>query len=221
MRKTLALNYSLTAALQRKVQLLIAALPTLCMFLPFVPIMKLADWLDSPAGAAYNPATNGSSVFYLWVLLGLALIIAAMFVGHVIGWLLNMAIAALVLRWPWSRVRAVFLESELPVEWYKAGLSSQSDADAVASQNWSAEKSQGFVRFVLKRGLLAWGVPMFVLMHVGPTLLKGEPFAPKSLLTSMAIWSVAGCAFGVTIWWVHQARERDRALRSDREKESG
>lgn len=200
MQKTLALNYSACAALQRKYQLLIGALPTVCMFLPFVPLLKVADWLDSPAGAAYNPATNGSSVLYLWVLLAFALMIMAMLVGHAIGWLLNMGIAALVLRWPWSRVRGVFLESQIPVEWYKAGLSSQSDADAVASQNWVAEKSQGFARFVLKRGLLAWGVPMFIVMYAGPTFFKGETVTPKGLLTSMAIWAVAGCAFGVSMW---------------------
>ncbi len=221
MRKTLALNYSATAALQRKYQLLIGTLPTLCMFVPFVPIMEVAYWLDSPAGAAYNPATNGSSVFYLWLLLGLAVIIAAMLVGHAIGWLLNMVIAALVLKWPWSRVRGVFLESQLPIDWYKAGLSSQSDADAVASQDWATERRQGFARFVLKRGLLAWGVPMFILMYVGPTFFKGEPVTPQSLLTSIAIWAVASCVFGASMWWVHQAQERRRAQRLARENENG
>ena len=190
----------------------------LCMFAPFVPMMKAANWLDSPAGAAYNPAMNGSSVLFLWVLLAIAGMVAAMLIGHAIGWLLNMVIAALVLRWPWSRVRAVFLESQLPVEWYRAGLSSQSDADAVASQNWAAERSQGFAWFVLKRGLLAWGVPMFIVMYVGPAFLKGEPVTPMGLLSSVAIWAVAGCAFGVSMWWVHQARERDRAQRSAQEK---
>jgi hypothetical protein len=221
MRKTLALNYSATAALQRKVQLLIGALPTLCMFVPFVPMMKVAYWLDSPAGAAYNPATNGSSVLFLWVLLAIVGMVAAMLIGYAIGWLLNMVVAALVLRWPWLWVRAVFLESQLPVGWYRAGLSSQSDADAVASQNWAVERQQGFARFVLKRGLLAWGVPMFVAMYVGPTFFKGDPVTPTRLLTSIAIWTVAGCVVGASIWWVHQAHERDRAQRSAREKESG
>ncbi len=221
MKKMLAFNNSASTALQRKVQVLLWALPMLCMFASFVPMLKVAYWLDSPAGAAYNPATNGSSVLFLWVLVAIAVMIAAMLVGHAIGWLLNMAIAALVLRWPWSRVRAVFLESQLPAEWYRAGLSSQSDADAVASQNWAVERQQGFARFVLKRGLLAWGVPMFILMVIGPTFLKGEPVTSKSLLTSMAIWTFAGCAFGVSMWLVHQAHERDRAKRPAREKENG
>lgn len=221
MKKMLALNYSASAALRRRVQFLLAALPMLCMFAPFVPMLKVAYWLDSPAGAAYNPATNGSSVFFLWVLVAIAVMIAAMLVGHAIGWLLNMAVAALFLRWPWPRVRGVFLESQLPVEWYRAGLSSQSDADAVASQNWAEERQQGFARFVLKRGLLAWGVPMFIVMVVGPTFFEGDPVTPKGLLTSIAIWAVAGCAFGVSMWWVHHAQERDRAKRSARENENG
>ena len=221
MRKMLAINYSATAALQRKFQLLLGALPMLCMFAPFVPIIKVAHWLDSPAGAVYNPATNGSSVFYLWVLLGLAAIITAMLVGHAIGWLLNMAVAGLVLRWPWPRVRAAFLESQFPVEWYQAGLSSQSDADAVASQHWAAERHQGFARFVLKRGLLAWGVPMFIFMYVAPTFLKSDPVTPTRLLTSIAIWMAAGCGFGACMWWVHQAEERRRVKRSVREIDNG
>ena len=214
MRKTLALNYSASAALQRKYQLLIGALPTVCMFVPFVPLMKVAYWLDSPAGSVYNPATNGSSFLIFWVLLGLAVMIAAMLAGHALGWLLNMIIASTCLRWPWVRVRAVFLESQLPVEWYREGVSSQRDADAEASKRWESEKRLGFARFVLMRGVLAWGAPMFIGIYVVPTLLKGESVTLAGLVKSVAIWSVAGCAFGASMWWVHRAREHDRTQRS-------
>ena len=62
---------------------------------------------------------------------------------------------------------------------------------------------------------------MFVAMYVGPTFFKGDPVTPTRLLTSIAIWTVAGCVVGASIWWVYQAHERDRAQRSAQEKESG
>lgn len=66
MRKTLALNYSATAALQRKHQLLIGALPTLCMIVPFVPMMKVAMALGSrrfSGVAASGGLVQGGSFF--------------------------------------------------------------------------------------------------------------------------------------------------------------
>ena len=213
MKKVLALNYSASAALKRKYQVLVGALPMLCMFAPFVPIMKVAYWLDSPAGAAYNPAANGSPFLPLWVVLGLIVMISAMLIGHAIGWLLNVAVSAFLLRWPWNRIRAVYLESQLPADWYKDGIASQGQADATAAQEWEKLRSRGFVSFMLKRGVLAWGAPMFLAMYVLPTIAKGNSVTLAGLLTNFGIWLAAGCAFGACMWWWYESQHRKRCHR--------
>lgn len=211
MKKVLALNYAATAALQRRYQLLVGALPMLCMFLPFVPLLKLAQWLDSPAGAAYDPIANGSPFVVLWGVLGLVVMVTAMLIGHASGWLLNIVISSLFLRWPWSRVRAVYLESQLPTHWYKAGIGSQDQADTAASQEWEAIKSKGIGRFVFKQGVLAWGAPMFIGTYLLPTVFKGQAFTVTDLLRSLCIWGAAGVMFGLSMWWWAESQHRKRS----------
>jgi cyclic lactone autoinducer peptide len=213
MKKVLALNYSASAALKRKYQLLVGALPMLCMFAPFVPMLKVAYWLDSPAGAAYNPAANDSPFLLLWGILGLVVMISALLIGHAFGWLLNMAVSALLLRWPWHRIRAVYLESQLPADWYKDGIASQGQADALAGQEWEELRSRGFVSFLLKRGILSWGAPMFLAMYVLPTSAKGNSVTLAGLLTNVGIWVVAGGAFGACMWWWYESQHRKRSRR--------
>jgi len=211
MKKILALNDSASAALKRKYQVLVGALPMLCMFAPFVPILQLAHWLDSPDGAAYNPAANGSPYLLPWIILGLTLMLSAMLMGHTIGWLLNMLISRLILGWPWARIRSVYLESQLPAEWYKEGISSQGQADAVATQEWESVRSRGFVCYVLRRGVLAWGAPMFLVIYVLPTSTKGAAVTLAGLLASAGIWVVAGIWFGACMWWWNERQNRKRS----------
>ena len=183
----------------------------LCMFAPFVPILKIAHWLDSPAGAAYNPAANGSPYLFLWVILGLIFMLSAMLIGHAIGWLLNMVVSRLILGWPWARIRTVYLESQLPAEWYKEGIASQGQADAAAIQEWEVVRSRGFVRYVLRQGVLAWGAPMFLVMYVLPTSTKGAAVTLTGLLANAGIWIAAGIGFGACMWWWNERQNRKRS----------
>lgn len=211
--KLLALDTRLYPLLRTPVQWLLGALPVVCMFAPYLPLIQVARWLDSPAGAAHNPLANGSSYALAWIVLFVVGMIGSMLVGYGIGWLLNMAVSRLVLRWPWGRVKAIYLHAELPAHWFRDGVRSLAEADDKARQDWEAVRRQGALRFILKRGVLAWGVPMFLVMHVLPSIAKGSPPSLWALAANVAIWAVAGAGFGATMWWWSEAQHRKRATR--------
>ena len=67
---------------------------------------------------------------------------------------------------------------------------------------WEAVRAKGKARFILVRGVLAWGLPMFVLM----TFIVNRP-TPNALLSprnyvifSVFLWGSAGALFGLFAW---------------------
>ncbi len=202
--KLLAFNTLIPGLLRRRYQILIWAAPILLMFAPFLPIIQFAYWLDSPAGASYNPAATGSPYLVAWGVLAAISTIAAMLVGHAIGWLLNGAVSLTLLRWPAEKVRALYLRSEPPHHWFKEGVGSSGEANLRAVQAWEKHRSRGPLRFIVVRGVLAWGGPMFVAMYVIPTATKGVEVAITSIFINLGIWWVAGIFFGTATWWWSQ-----------------
>lgn len=68
---------------------------------------------------------------------------------------------------------------------------------------WESVRAKGRTRFVLQRGVLGWGLPMFVIM----TFVVNRP-GPNALLSprnyvifSAFLWAGAGALFGLAIWW--------------------
>jgi hypothetical protein len=74
---------------------------------------------------------------------------------------------------------------------------------------WSKVRGQGMLRYVLLRGLLCYGLPMFVLMtYVIPH--------PRLTVAQSAVlwWAIAGAGYGVGMWMVQERRFRKVAARS-------
>lgn len=61
----------------------------------------------------------------------------------------------------------------------------------------------------LYRGIFAWGVPMFIALHIVPTLTKAHAFTVGTVVFQIALWSVAGAAFGAVIWCISEANFRN------------
>jgi len=68
---------------------------------------------------------------------------------------------------------------------------------------WAIKRAKGMWRFVLVDGLLAWGVPMFLIMAVGPAVY-GLPFRanPTSMywLWQPLLWAGAALFYGIGTW---------------------
>lgn len=67
---------------------------------------------------------------------------------------------------------------------------------------WSRVRQHGMLRFVLRSGVLFYGVPMFLVM----TFLIPHP--RLSTTQSAALWLLAGLGYGLATWKVQEYRFR-------------
>jgi hypothetical protein len=184
-----------------KYQLAIAGLPIGLMFASFVPLFIVADWMDAQKFVGVGQPGG-------WVVLAVFLVVmlTLMILGYVLGWIANAAISRYVLGWHSELVRAVYLRSEVPVHWLKDGCTAGGDAASMAY--WDAQRKIGALRFIMVRGVLAWGGPMFLVMHVVPTLARSQSFSVGTTLFNLALWTCAGAGFGATIWYGSESNHR-------------
>lgn len=70
-------------------------------------------------------------------------------------------------------------------------------------QQWAETRKRGRFAFLLRTGLLCWGLPMcvfFVAMHM--YLLPGRFLMILAL--NVPIWSVGGLLFGFVMWTINE-----------------
>jgi hypothetical protein len=78
-------------------------------------------------------------------------------------------------------------------------------------ERWQTQRAAGRRRFVLLTGMLAWGVPMFVVM----TFFAKGPAVPRPgfIAVSAVIWLAAGALFGFSVWTVSERKYRKLSSR--------
>ena len=197
----LALNTIVTRALRVRYQIALGAMPIGFMVASCAPSYvfaeKLAAHLGISSTAPIRSHPNGAS----WILGFLAATFCFMVLGYVLGWVLNALIARRILGWPPEEVRAVYLRSQVPSHWLTVGSAGSLDLKAQAMTEWEQRRSIGAARFILHRGVFAWGAPMLLVMYITPTLVRGWSFRLGELLFNFALWALAGAAFGAAIWF--------------------
>ncbi|WP_243042692.1 hypothetical protein [Dyella sedimenti] len=75
-------------------------------------------------------------------------------------------------------------------------------------QRWTKIRKQGMLRFVMRSGVVFYGIPMFVIMTYlipHPRLSTGQ---------SALLWLVAGACYGAALWLVQERRYHRMAGRS-------
>ena len=72
-------------------------------------------------------------------------------------------------------------------------------------ERWSVLRAKGRLRYVLLHGVLAYGLPMFLVMTF---LVRPQPQTPVLLAISAALWAVGGLVFGLIMWHVNERRYR-------------
>lgn len=86
-------------------------------------------------------------------------------------------------------------------------------------ETWQTTRQQGKFKFILIRGLLSWGIPMFVIMTFIFNRSERE-FTTLYLVVNAAIWGVAGIAFGALMWHITENRfNRELDVRNDTSSE--
>jgi hypothetical protein len=204
----LALNNVLPQSMRVKYQIAIAVLPIGLMFASFLLLRPLGSWLWSHFGMPPNSPIKNHPNAGAWIAIFLCSMVALMLLGYAIGWFLNAAIAKYVLGWSTEKVNAVYLQSNVPSHWLKDGLSTSEGAYAQSVAKWETQRKVGALRFIAVLGVLAWGGPMFLAMHLVPTLMKGQGFTMESTLFNTALWACAGAALGAVFWYSSEANYR-------------
>lgn len=204
----LALNLIVPQSMRPKYQFGLAVLPLGLMFASFLLTFQWAAWLATRLGIPEHDAVNGHPNGSTWLALFLGGMVALMVGGYVLGWLINAAIAAFLLKWPAQKIGSVFLRSELPNHWLKEGVQTPADIAKQATDAWERQRRAGALRFIAKRGVLGWGSPMFVVMYLAPTAIRHKSFGGGDFLFNIGLWAAAGACFGAIIWYVSEANYR-------------
>lgn len=206
----LAFNMVASQALRTRYALALGVLPLGLMSASFLPLFAFSDWLERVYGAPIHEPIRDHPNGGAWFLGLMVLMVALMALGYVLGWVLNAVLARLVLRWPAEQVRAVYLRSDLPSHWLRPSADGHrgpnSGPDPLAK--WEAQRQVGALRFILKRGVLAWGVPMLLAMCLLPAAFADRPPSARSLVLQMALWTAAGAAFGAIFWHASETNYR-------------
>jgi hypothetical protein len=199
---SLAFNTPLQQKLRTKYRAGLSVVPFGLMFASFVPLVFVAVWLNEELGSGLP-----------WLVGFLASGVTLMMLGYALGWFINAIVALSVLSWSFDKVVAVYLRSDVPAHWLKDGLLNTEDAVNQSMLEWEAQRKRGFVNFIVGRGILAWGSPMFIGMYLVPVLLRARRFNLEGLALNLGLWLATGAAFGATMWAVSEAAYRKRKER--------
>jgi hypothetical protein len=75
-------------------------------------------------------------------------------------------------------------------------------------RNWEKARAGGMLRFVLLRGVLSYGLTMFVVMTF---IVHRDALSARFIAISALLWLVGGAVFGVLTWLLMERMYR-RAL---------
>ena len=73
-----------------------------------------------------------------------------------------------------------------------------------AIKRWETARQKGKLAFILQSGVLAWGLPMFVVVTF--IINRERDHSAGMILLSAAIWAVGGVCFGWTVWTISEKR---------------
>jgi hypothetical protein len=204
-----------------KYQLAIGVLPISLMFTSFLPLWWLAAWLEAYLGIPANSPIMEHANGALLIVVLLVTMVSFMLAGYALGWFANAVVSRYFLGWSSQKVRAIYLHSDLPLSWLKASSGTPASSDAESISKWGAQRKVGAIRFIGVRGVLAWGGPMFLAMHVAPTVVKGQAFALGSTVLNLVLWACAGVTFGAAIWYISESNYRKLKQRSEATSQVG
>jgi hypothetical protein len=200
----LAVNTVLPQSLRLKPQLILAILPLGLAFASFLPLTYFAAWLERFLGISPSSAVKSHPNGILWITVFVFVMVALMAGGYIVGWLVNALLSRYALGWSWSTVRAVYMRSQVPSEWLKVDARPRPSGPPLgfaSMQKWEAQRAAGPIKFILTRGVLAWGSPMFLAMYVAPTLTRGSGFRFAAVILQLMIWTCAGAFLGTGLWF--------------------
>lgn len=73
-------------------------------------------------------------------------------------------------------------------------------------QRWEETRQRGKWNYVFLNGMLAWGVPMFVVMTFFVNKRADRPLTAGLIALSAVLWATGGFCFGFVTWTIFEKR---------------
>lgn len=73
-------------------------------------------------------------------------------------------------------------------------------------QRWEKTRQKGKTKFMLQNGLLAWGLPMFIVVTFVVSRIQRHQLTPALIVADAFIWALAGLIYGWAIWRVTEKK---------------
>jgi uncharacterized protein YfiM (DUF2279 family) len=197
----LAWNFEIPQRMRTQPQIALGVLPIGLMFASFAPLFFLAASLSSILGIPENAPVKDQPNGMLWLILFLVAMVILMITGYLLGWVLNAIVLRVFFKWPQQKISRVLLYSEVPPSWLKETNTTTGAASSNATpSSWAATRQMGKRRFILQRGVLAWGIPMYLFMAALPAINGRVEATVFYFLWQACLWGAAGALFGFVIW---------------------
>lgn len=71
-------------------------------------------------------------------------------------------------------------------------------------EKWKVTREKGMLAYVLRVGILSWGIPMFIAMSFIVNKPFADGFSVKNVSIHGGIWLSAGIFFGVCTWLIFE-----------------
>ena len=84
-------------------------------------------------------------------------------------------------------------------------------------RHWQITREKGKMKFILQNGILAWGLPMFIVMTFVVNRGQGRPLTPLDLAINVAIWTICGAGFGWVVWTTSEQKYQKFMEQGERE----
>ena len=83
-----------------------------------------------------------------------------------------------------------------------------------AVQVWFEDAKMGKTKYVLVKGVLSWGVPMFIVMTILLPQFQGheDPLRLSRIIVGVVIWGIGGYIFG---WWAWRSNLKKYGLTAE------
>jgi len=73
-------------------------------------------------------------------------------------------------------------------------------------KKWEITRQKCKTKFILLNGVVAWGIPMFVIMTFVINRERARTDPAWLLLLSAVIWAIGGACFGFAIWTISERK---------------
>jgi asparagine N-glycosylation enzyme membrane subunit Stt3 len=81
--------------------------------------------------------------------------------------------------------------------------------DVAKKQKWAKIREQGRMAYVLKYGVVGWGVPTGVMFSIVMAAMQGWERFWVLLAVSLILFPIGGIAFGVLTWKASESKYQE------------